>query len=600
MAGAFAWSERNGRGYISSGTETPPPALAAESTRPIVRGRRFAISSTHDLATLAGQRVYAKGGNAVDAGVAAGIVLTVVEPHMCNFGGVAPIMIMREGMAAPELIDGLGRWPAGITLQDYLHMFDGDMPIGVERSVVPAAPAAWLTALARHGRLTLAEVLEPAIELAKEGFPVDPGLSAFVNHFADRLRRWPASAACFLPEGRPIAAGDCLVQPELAGLFETLAQTEREALRRGDSRQEAIYQACDEFYSGTTAEKLTGFLAAQNWPLTMEDMRSYKVSIESAPSVNYRGYDVHMSGPWSQGPMVGIMLNLLEGFELSNIDPQSADFFHLCSEVVKLAAADRDGYFGDPDFVDVPLAGLLSKAYADERRNLIRMDQAFPEMPLPGNPWRHEGRDGKAGHIPRAGKGVGTPDTSYVCTVDAEGNAFSATPSDHVCGGPLVPGLGIVVSQRGAQLWLDGAHPAAMQPRKRPRLTPNPALVLYQGRPVFAFGSPGEDMQTQAMVQALCHRLDHGMNWQRAIEAPRIGSLSFPWSYHPHMYRPGQMVVESSIPAVTATELTRRGHGLRSLPPLSYGVGAVCAVESSGEGLLGAADPRRSCLALAW
>src|SRR5690606_3319452 len=233
----------------------------------IVRGQRFAISSTHDFATLAGQRVYAKGGNAVDAGVAAGIVLTVVEPHMCNFGGVAPIMIMREGMAAPELIDGLGRWPAAITLQDYVRMFDGDMPIGVERSVVPAAPAAWLTALARHGRLTLAEVLEPAIELAKEGFPVYSSLAEFIGHFAGRLRQWRASAACFLPEGRPIAVGDRLVQTQLADLFETLAQAEKAALMGGESRAVAIDKACDEFYSGATAEKITSFLASQNWPL---------------------------------------------------------------------------------------------------------------------------------------------------------------------------------------------------------------------------------------------------------------------------------------------------------------------------------------------
>src|SRR5690606_10661756 len=366
--------------------------------------------------------------------------------------------------------------------------------------------------------LTLAEVLEPSIELCGEGFQAHPGLVSFVQHFAARLAEWPSSGEVFLPGGKPLQVGDTLVQVDLARLFEQLIVAERAARVTGASRADAIEAARRSFYCGEIGERIARFMELHDWPLTLADLSEYKVRVETAPHVTYRGYDVHVSGPWSQGPMVAISLNLLEGFDLNAMGITSPELYHHYIEAIKLAAADREGFFGDPELVDVPLSGLLSKAYAAERRALIDPGRACLNMFQPGNPWRFEGRDAPPGYRPSPAEGVGSPDTSYVCAIDSEGNAFSATPSDHVCGAPLVSGLGIIVSHRGAQLWLDSAHPSAMAPGKRPRLTPNPAMVVRNGEPIIAFGSPGEDMQTQAMVQFLTHRLDFGLDLQSAIE----------------------------------------------------------------------------------
>lgn len=590
----------DGRPRLASSTEQRPPAIVASNTRPAVQGLRCAISSTHHLATMAGQRIVALGGNAVDAGVATGLALAVLEPHMCNFGGVAPIMVMRPGMAAPETIDGVGTWPEAITLDAYLDWFGGDMPIGVERTVVPGAPASWLTALARHGRLSLAEVAKPAIELCMDGFAAYTGLVQFVNHFAERVRGWPSSAALWFPGGAAMREGQRVVQPALGRLLETLVSAEREALGRRVGRAAAIGAAVDVFYRGEVAQRIVAFIHQQGWHLSSEDLAGYQPRIETAPHVNYRGTDVHFCGPWSQGPMIGLALNLLEGYDLAAMGRGSADFHHLYCEAIKLAAADREGFFGDPAKVDVPMQGLLDKGYAAARRALIRKDRAMPAMPPPGAPWAFEGRRGPAGFMPQPAGGVGAPDTSFVCAIDSEGNAFSATPSDHTLGAPIVPDLGIIVSHRGAQLWLDRRHPAAVAPGKRPRITPNPAMVVRGGRALIAFGSPGEDAQTQAMVQMLCQRLDFGLDLQSAIEAPRVASHSFPGSFHPHVYRPGEMSAETSLGDAVLASLAERGHKVNRIPRFSYGVGAVCAVEAGAGSLIGAADPRRDCLALAW
>src|SRR6266851_7738063 len=248
--------------------------------------------------------------------------------------------------------------------------------------------------------------------------------------------------------------------------------------------------------------------------ITEEDLAAQHVTIEPPVHTAYRGIDVFACGPWSQGPLVPMTLNLLEGYDVSAMGPGSLAYLHRYTEAMKLAAADREGFFGDPDQVDVPIRGLLDKGYAQERRDLIRDDRAWPELPPPGDPWPHEGRSGPPGYVPRVASGVGAPDTSYCCAMDAEGNAFSATPSDPGLGSPLVEGLGMIVSTRGAQLWTTPGHPSAIAPGKRPRLTPNPALLMKDGRALMPFGCPGEDAQCQAMVQVVCNIVDFGMNTQ--------------------------------------------------------------------------------------
>lgn len=566
--------------------------------RPAVLGTRHMVSTTHYLASLAGLRMYPRGGNAVDAGVAAGIALNVVEPHLTSFGGVAPIMVFGPGMDEPATIDGLGRWPRSLDLAGHRAKYGDDMPLGVARMVTPGAPDAWLTALARWGRLTLAEVLAPAIELC-DGFPVFPGLARALAQGADRMREWPTTAAVFLPGGRPPASGDILVQRELGDLFRRLVAVESAHDTRG--RAAAIMAARDALYVGDIAREIAAFAEREGGAITYDDLASYRVSIGPPTRTTYRGLDVYACGPWSQGPLVPMTLNILERYDVAAMGPCSAEFLHTYAEAMKLAAADREGFFGDPDQVDVPIRGMLDKGYAAERARLIRGDRAWPELPPPGDPWRHEGRTGPAGYRPLAAEGQGEPDTSYACAMDAEGWAFSATPSDPAARAPLVTGLGMIVSTRGAQLWTTPGHPSAIAPWKRPRLTPNPAMLVQDGRAYMPFGCPGEDAQPQGMVQVVCGIVDFGMDTQEAIEMPRVISRSFPWTFHPHRYAPGELCVEGAVPPPVRERLAALGHRVVEWPERTGAASSVCAIRRLPNGTLeGGADPRRECYAVGW
>lgn len=566
--------------------------------RPAVLGTRHMVSTTHYLASLAGLRMYPRGGNAVDAGVAAGIALNVVEPHLTSFGGVAPIMVFGPGLDDPVTIDGLGRWPRSLDLAGHRARYGDDMPLGAARMVTPGAPDAWLTALARWGRLTLAEVLAPAIELC-DGFPVFPGLASALSDWADRIREWPTTAAVFLPAGRAPLAGEVLVQRELGDLFRRLLAVERAHDTRG--RAAAIMAARDALYVGDIAREIAAFAAQAGGAITYDDLASYRVSAGPGTHTTYRGLDVYACGPWSQGPLVPMTLNMLERYDVASMGPCSAEFLHTYAEAMKLAAADREGFFGDPDQVDVPIRGMLEKAYAEERARMIRADRAWPLLPPPGDPWRHEGRSGSPGYVPRPAEGSGEPDTSYACAMDAEGWAFSATPSDPAARAPLVPGLGMIVSTRGAQLWTTAGHPSAIAPGKRPRLTPSPAMLVRDGRAYMPFGCPGEDAQPQGMVQVVCGIVDFGMDTQEAVEMPRVISRSFPWSFHPHRYAPGELCVEGAVPLPARERLAALGHRVVEWPERTNASSSVCAIRRLDNGTLeGGADPRRECYAVGW
>jgi gamma-glutamyltranspeptidase/glutathione hydrolase len=428
---------------------------------------------------------------------------------------------------------------------------------------------------------------------------VYPRLAMAIERLEERLRRWPTSAAVFLPGGRPPRVGEILVQRELGALFRRLVDIER--AHRSAGRAAAIMAARASIYEGDIAREIAAFMRDAGGAITAEDMREQRVRIEAPSHSTYRGIEVYACGPWSQGPLVPMTLNILEGYDIASSGPGSREFLHRYTEAFKLAAADREGFFGDPEQIDVPIRGLLDKAYAEERRAMITDDHAHPELPAPGDPWRFEGRAGHEGYRPRVAMGVGAPDTSFACAMDAEGNAFAATPSDPGLGAPLVRGLGMIVSTRGAQLWTTPGHPSAIAPRKRPRLTPNPALLMKEGRALMPFGCPGEDAQCQAMVQVVCNIVDFGMNTQAAIEAPRVISRSFPWTFHPHAYEPGVLTVEGRISADVRNELASLGHAIRELPDFSPAAAGVCAVRRLETGALeGGADPRRESYAAGW
>lgn len=521
--------------------------------------REFAVSSTHYLASIAGETVFRTGGNAIDAGVAAGIALNVLERDQCDFGGVAPIIVYRPGMTAPEVIDGLGMWPAGLPLPEFLRRYSGDMPLGVPTNVTPGAPGAWLTALARHGTRSLAEILEPAISLA-EGFPIHQGLAESLRRSRATIAQWPTTSSVFLRQGETPAVGEILVQEDLASFFRRLADIEADNASMG--REGAIGAVIDAIYRGDIAKEIVAFTQEEGGALSDDDMARHIISVEPPVHSTYRGIDVYTCGPWSQGPLVPMILNLLEEAPIHELGFGTGAFFHYLTEAIKLACADREGYFGDPRHIDVPIRGLLSKEYAAQRRLLIG-DRAFDRLPPPGDPWRYEGREGSPGYVPHlADLTEGRPrfDTGYVCAMDSEGNAFSATPSDSALEGPLVPGLGFPVSTRGSQLFLDPAHPSAIAPSKRPRLTPNPALLMQDGRALMVFGCPGGDSQAQSMAQVAVNILDFGLAVQAAIEAPRVVSMSFPETFYPHAYMPGRLIVESRLGQAVVDDLVARGH----------------------------------------
>jgi gamma-glutamyltranspeptidase/glutathione hydrolase len=580
------------------------------TSRPSVRGTHHVVSSVHYLATMGGLRVLERGGNAIDAGVAAGICINVVQPQLAMFGGVAPIVIKPAG-GEPVQISGLGRWPRAATLDLYLSKYGGNMPGGLGRTVTPAAPDAWLTALAEYGTLSLAEVLAPALQYAAEGFPLGPELHRAIANAAKPgggFERWPSSAEAYLPDGRVPEIGEVYRQPLLARTFRRLLDAEA---RASGSRRERIYAARDLFYRGEIAREIAAFHQANGGLLTEADLAEFRVGIEPPARSTFRGYDVLTCGPWCQGPTLLMALNLLEGLDLHALERGSADYLHAVLEALKLAFSDRDRYFGDPDFVDVPLAGLLSKDYATERRAMLRLSEAWPGAPPPGNPWPFQagvngspscGPEGTAlATGPRTSRRQVEHDTSYVCVVDAAGNAFSATPSDGGVGGAAIPGLGFPISGRGGQNWLDPAHPSCLAPWKRPRLTPNPAMALRDGRVAVAFGCPGGDSQVQGMLQVFLNIAEFGLEPQAAIEAPRVVTRSFQNSFWPHVYQAGRVDAETRIPEAVRADLAARGHDVHANHPWG-GVSLVCAITADPRTgvLAGGADPRSDGYAAGW
>jgi gamma-glutamyltranspeptidase/glutathione hydrolase len=412
----------------------------------------------------------------------------------------------------------------------------------------------------------------------------------------DGFRRWSTTAEILLPGGRVPALGSRLVQPQLARTLRRMADAEAAG---------GIRAVHDYFYQGEIARRMAEFSQEQGGFLTYDDLANFRVRLEEPVISSYRDCVVASCGPWSQGPVVNQALALLENFDLPAMGHNSADYIHTVIEALKLAFADRERYYGDPEYVDVPLEGLLSPEYARERAREIDPTRASPGMPRPGTP-RRSTSDGsgppRATPDAPAQPGPWPLDTSYLCVADADGNLFSCTPSDSARETPMVPELGLIISPRGSQSWLDPDHPSALEPGKRPRLTPNPALVFRDGRPFMAFGTPGGDMQCQAMVQMLVNIVEFGMDPQQAIEAPRVTTESFPNSFWPHTYRPGRLNLENRIPEPVRARLSAWGHDVHVWPSFARAAGSLCAIAIDPDTgtLLAGADPRRENYAIGW
>jgi len=579
--------------------------------RTTIVAKTHAIAAGHDLATKAGLEVLENGGNAIDAGVAAGIALGVLHSDLVNFAGVAPIMIRLAETGEVVTIDGLGVWPKAANVEFFEENFGGEMPTGIHRTVVPAAPAAWITALARFGTMSFGDVAQYALRYARDGFPAFPVFSQFIADNQDAYRQPSANAEIYLPGGKPPAVGDIFVQRDLAATIQYMIDQERTA--KG-GRDAGLKAARDAFYKGDIAAKICAYHAENGGFLTQEDMSEYDVRFEQPLQVRYGDAEIYGCGAWCQGISLMQAFRMLDGIDVAALGHNSADYIHTLTEVLKLTFADREAHVADPAFIDVPVAEMLDDRYLAARRALIDPKRACPEMPpagdfggRPTNATSEGARGGTTSRpasdphhtLPRDSgelRDPGSADTSYVAVIDGAGNMFSATPSDTSADTVVIPGTGLCPSSRGSQSRGTRTSINALAPGKRPRLTPNPALAVKDGKPLMAFGTPGGDVQIQAMIQVFINRFVFAMDLQDAVEAPRFATYSFPSSFAPNTYHPGLLMMEESIPDAVLDDLLSRGHKAERWQDKTWKAGSVLCVEYDPDGrrVLAGADTRRA------
>jgi gamma-glutamyltranspeptidase / glutathione hydrolase len=570
----------------------------AASFRPTVVGRKYAVACGHYLAAQAAMRVLDGGGNVVDAGVTAAIALSVLQPDIVGFGGVAPTLVHMRTERQTYGVPGLGWWPALTDVDRLREVGKGVVPEGILRSVMPAAPATHIETLRRFGTISFEQAVTPAMEIATNGFAVFPVLANTLHKNEAGYRRWADNARIFLPQGRAPRVGEILVQQDLARTFGRLIEAERKAPGTRDAKLAAVH---DYFYRGPIAHEIDAYHRANDGFMRSDDLAQFTTPIEAAISAPYRDYSIQSCDVWCQGIALLESMRIAEGFDPQSLGHNSPDYVHLMTEAMNLAFADREAYLGDPKFVSVPTAALLADAYAATQRARIDRAKAFGAMPVAGIPGgrtapRRTAHGASTAPTPMA------PDTIYCCVMDRNGNTYSATLSDNSYDSPVIPGTGMTISSRGCQSRLEAGHPSEVKPGKRPRLTPSPALALRDGLPFMGFGTPGGDVQTQAMMQVFFNIVEFKMSAQQAVEAPRFSSSSFPNSFSPHQYLPGRLNMEATMPAAVIEAMRARGHDVEVWPAFPAASGAVCAVmQDPATGWLHAgADPRREAYAMGW
>ena len=576
--------------------------MAHKTRRQEAMGTRHMVAAGHPYAVQAGLQVLEAGGNAVDAGVAVGLCINVLESEMAGFGGVAPTMIRMADTGEVQVFVGVGPWPKSLDAQHFRDHHGGLVPEGILNTVVPAAPDIWLTALERFGTMSFGEVAGRAIRLARDGFPMYPFMREVLDSHLDEFRGLPNTAAIFCPGGKLQKVGEFFVQADLARTLQHLADEERAAATHG-GRSAGISAARRAFYEGDIAAAIVRQQEAEGGFMTHADLAGFRAEIETAVRVRFGGYDLYGCGPWSQGPMILSAAQILDGLDLQAMGHNSPAYVHVVTEALKLAAADREAYFGDPAQINVPLDQLLNTDHAAARRSMVDPAQAAPGMPSPGRidgfnipPWMPDPSSGPA-------QAVALPlETSYFCVMDADGNMFSATPSDPTISGDAVPGTGITTSRWGSRAHTGPDHPARVGPGWRPRMSANPMLAVKPGKSVMPFGSPGSEVLGQAQLQVMLNILVFGMGPQAAVEAPRFASYSWPASALPHTYHPARLNVEEDVGHETGDALRKLGHDIQWWPSHSWRAGSVCVIEADQRsGLMrGGADPRRAAAAGGW
>ena len=581
-------------------------------TRPYVMGTRGVVVSGHHQASDAGLDMLKAGGNAIDAGVATVFAQAVTEFDRFGIGGEVPILIHSAKEGRVVVVNGQGQAPRRATLEWFrskgLPSIPGDCFLPAP---VPAVVGSLILALQEYGTMSLGQVLTPAIRLARDGFAVFPTYVENLRRVERRIRQeWPSSAEIFLAGGQFPKVGDLLVQTDLARMLQRLVDAEEAA--SADGRVAGLQASYDLFYKGEIAAEIVDFQKnfqctdangfTSSGLLETDDFAAFRPAIEEPAHTSYRGVDVYKVGFWSQGPVLLQSLNLLEAYDIKSLGHNSAPYLHLLAEAMKLAFADREWYYADPDFVGVPEEGLLSKAYAAERRRLI--DLEAPSLQLrPGNPYPfHDATLAHAAIPSTVPFRPDPPGTTGTRVADAEGNVFSATPSGGwFTASPIVRGLGFVLGTRCQSFFLDERSSNRLEPGKRPRTTLTPTLALKDGKPFMAWGTPGGDAQDQVNLQFLLNVVEFGLDIQSALDAPLMQILDFPPSFFPREIHPGAMRVESRIPRSTMDGLEAMGHQVRPAGEWSIGDATALMIDNDRGVLYGAAGPRRDkSYALAW
>lgn len=584
------------------------------TTRPEILGSFGVATSTHWIASSVGFGILEKDGNAFDAAVAMGFVLQVVEPHLCGPAGDAPMVFHSAKTGKTEILCGQGTAPAAATIEAYraqgLDLIPGS---GLLATVIPGAFDAWMLMLRDHGTISLREAMEPAIYYAEQGHPMLERVADTIADLGDFFKEeWPTSYDTWLPGGQAPKAGKLFRNPQLAATWRRIV----EEAESKSGREAQIDAARDAFYRGFVAEAIDGYLRSaevmdasgekHGGVLTGEDMAGWQATYEEPLMYDYHDWRVAKTNSWGQGPVLLQALALLKGFDISSMDPAGADFVHLVVEAMKLAYADREAYYGDPDFVSVPMEHLLSDAYNDERRKLIGARASTEQRPgiVPG--FEEQVRLGleMQSSISASGSGVGAGeptmahlsdrkgDTVHIDVIDRHGNMVAATPSGGwLQSSPVIPGLGFALNSRAQMFWLTPGLPSSLAPGKRPRTTLTPSLAFHKGRPTLAFGTPGGDQQDQWQLTFFLRHVHHGLNLQECIDGPLFHTMHFPSSFYPRAAAPGEIMIEENFGPDVLSDLQARGHIITRAP--EWSVGRLTAAKKDEDGLLrAAATPR--------
>ena len=609
-------------------TDLPRPT--AQTFRPVARGRRGVVAGGHPLSVEAGMRMLQRGGNAVDAGVATILAASVIEFSHFSFGGEVPILIkmrgsrgssptVREGAKGSEVvvIEGMGTAPAKATREFFANRSKeaktSDRPTmpgggsgvipstGPLSATVPAVLDACVVALDQFGTKSLAEVMQPAIELA-EGFPLDELRVDYIKTRGPVLSQWPDAKRIFMPNGQTPKVGDVFVQADLARTLRAIIAAEKR--NAGKGRHAALMAARDHFYRGPIGKRIGDYMQANGGLIAAADLAGWRATVGAPTRGDYRGYEIYKTGFWAAGPMLIEVLNLLEGYDLKKLGHNSPEYIHTVTEALKLGFADRDRFYGDPKFVKIPSEQLLSKNYAAMRRNLIEKEKASLAQ-RPGDPANMKPLLASATTISYNAAPVSellrANDTTCVNVIDKDGNMFSATPSGAWLPAVVAGDTGVLMGQRLQSALTDPNSPNVVAPGKRPRITLTPTLILKDGQPYMILSTPGGDNQDQALLQVLLNIIEFGMSPQEAVEAPRFDTQHYVSSFDNHEFRAGLLNLEARIPADVSAALISRGHKINMQTAWGTGSAPTVIVYDVKSGVIsGGADPRRGRYAVAW